>query len=140
MDVWFDSGSSWAYVGSLADSGRIFWQSLSMFGIKSLAYPKVEEELGSPVDLYLEGQDQHRGWLGSEKRCRLAARQLVWLEIFVPQSRKALQCLLCRFQSSLITSVAVNDRAPYKSAWGQVDTELFHHDSAGTISMTKLRS
>ncbi|CAJ1387050.1 unnamed protein product [Effrenium voratum] len=54
MDVWFDSGSSWAY---------------------------VEEELGSPVDLYLEGQDQHRGW----------------------------------FQSSLITSVAVNDRAPYKS-------------------------
>jgi len=54
MDVWFDSGSSWAY---------------------------VEEQLGSPVDLYLEGQDQHRGW----------------------------------FQSSLITSVAVNDRAPYKS-------------------------
>lgn len=73
MDVWFDSGSSWAYVGSLADSGRIFWGSLSMFGIKSLAYPKVEEELGSPVDLYLEGQDQHRGWLGPEKRCRLAA-------------------------------------------------------------------
>ena len=26
----------------------------------------------------------------------------------------------CRFQSSLITSVAVNDRAPYKSARGQV--------------------
>jgi len=54
MDVWFDSGSSWAY---------------------------VEDYLGSPVDLYLEGQDQHRGW----------------------------------FQSSLITSVAVNNRAPYKS-------------------------
>lgn len=42
----------------------------SMFGIKSLADPKVEEELGSPVDLYLEGQDQHRGWLGSEKSMR----------------------------------------------------------------------
>lgn len=54
MDVWFDSGSSWAY---------------------------VQEKLGSPVDLYLEGSDQHRGW----------------------------------FQSSLITSVAVNGRAPYKS-------------------------
>ena len=40
-------------------------------GIK-LADPKVEEELGSPVDLYLEGQDQHRGWLGSEG-CRIAA-------------------------------------------------------------------
>jgi len=54
MDVWFDSGSSWAY---------------------------VEDIIGSPVDLYLEGSDQHRGW----------------------------------FQSSLITSVAVNDRAPYKT-------------------------
>jgi isoleucyl-tRNA synthetase len=54
MDVWFDSGSSWA---------------------------AVRDRLGSPVDLYLEGQDQFRGW----------------------------------FQSSLITSVAVNGRAPYKS-------------------------
>eukprot|EP00931_Biecheleriopsis_adriatica_P031265 TRINITY_DN18359_c0_g2_i1.p1 TRINITY_DN18359_c0_g2~~TRINITY_DN18359_c0_g2_i1.p1 ORF type:complete len:1056 (+),score=244.62 TRINITY_DN18359_c0_g2_i1:50-3217(+) len=54
MDVWFDSGSSWAY---------------------------VEQFVGGPVDLYLEGSDQHRGW----------------------------------FQSSLITSVAVNGRAPYKS-------------------------
>lgn len=57
MDVWFDSGSSWAGVAS------------------------ARGELGYPADLYLEGSDQHRGW----------------------------------FQSSLLTSVAVNDKAPYKS-------------------------
>jgi len=55
MDVWFDSGSSWAAVAKQ----------------RGLAYP---------VDLYLEGSDQHRGW----------------------------------FQSSLLTSVAVNGVAPYK--------------------------
>ncbi|MBE9202813.1 isoleucine--tRNA ligase [Synechocystis salina LEGE 06099] len=57
MDVWFDSGSSWAAV---ADN---------------------RPELKYPVDLYLEGSDQHRGW----------------------------------FQSSLLTSVAVNGIAPYKT-------------------------
>ncbi|HEY9640081.1 MAG TPA: isoleucine--tRNA ligase [Coleofasciculaceae cyanobacterium] len=57
MDVWFDSGSSWAAVTSQ-------WQGMRY-----------------PVDLYLEGSDQHRGW----------------------------------FQSSLLTSVAVNGHAPYKS-------------------------
>nr|WP_228016704.1 isoleucine--tRNA ligase [Synechocystis sp. LEGE 06083] len=57
MDVWFDSGSSWAAV---ADN---------------------RSELKYPVDLYLEGSDQHRGW----------------------------------FQSSLLTSVAVNGIAPYKT-------------------------
>ncbi len=55
MDVWFDSGSSWAAV--LEGRG-----------------------LGYPADLYLEGSDQHRGW----------------------------------FQSSLLTSVAVNGQAPYR--------------------------
>ncbi|MEB3326774.1 MAG: isoleucine--tRNA ligase [Synechococcus sp.] len=55
MDVWFDSGSSWA--GVLQQRG-----------------------LGYPADLYLEGSDQHRGW----------------------------------FQSSLLTSVAVNGHAPYR--------------------------
>ncbi|MFM7405905.1 MAG: isoleucine--tRNA ligase, partial [Cuspidothrix sp.] len=57
MDVWFDSGSSWASVA------------------------KQRSELGYPVDMYLEGSDQHRGW----------------------------------FQSSLLTSVAVNGIAPYKT-------------------------
>jgi len=56
MDVWFDSGSSWAAVAKARG-------------------------LGYPVDLYLEGSDQHRGW----------------------------------FQSSLLTSVAVNGTAPYKT-------------------------
>jgi len=41
MDVWFDSGSSWAAVA------------------------KQREELQYPVDLYLEGSDQHRGWFQS---------------------------------------------------------------------------
>lgn len=57
MDVWFDSGSSWAAVA------------------------EQRGELRYPVDIYLEGSDQHRGW----------------------------------FQSSLLTSVAVNNCAPYKT-------------------------
>ncbi|HIK31664.1 MAG TPA: isoleucine--tRNA ligase [Oscillatoriales cyanobacterium M59_W2019_021] len=56
MDVWFDSGSSWSAVA-------------------------LERGLGYPVDVYLEGSDQHRGW----------------------------------FQSSLLTSVATNGIAPYKT-------------------------
>ena len=63
MDVWFDSGSSWAGVlGGIACG-------------ESRA-----PELHYPADLYLEGSDQHRGW----------------------------------FQSSLLTSVAVNGHAPYR--------------------------
>jgi isoleucyl-tRNA synthetase len=57
MDVWFDSGSSWAAVA------------------------KGRDNLKYPVDIYLEGSDQHRGW----------------------------------FQSSLLTSVASNGVAPYKT-------------------------
>ena len=41
MDVWFDSGSSWASVA------------------------KQREELKYPADIYLEGSDQHRGWFQS---------------------------------------------------------------------------
>jgi isoleucyl-tRNA synthetase len=41
MDVWFDSGSSWAAVARQRDN---------------LVYP---------VDMYLEGSDQHRGWFQS---------------------------------------------------------------------------
>ena len=41
MDVWFDSGSSWAAVA------------------------QAREGLRYPVDLYLEGSDQHRGWFQS---------------------------------------------------------------------------
>jgi len=74
MDVWFDSGSSWAGVlGGLAEgsttAGRLSTPAIA--GRPGLRYP---------ADLYLEGSDQHRGW----------------------------------FQSSLLTSVAVNGQAPYK--------------------------
>lgn len=41
MDVWFDSGSSWAAVA------------------------KQRAGLTYPVDMYLEGSDQHRGWFQS---------------------------------------------------------------------------
>ncbi|MBE7703498.1 MAG: isoleucine--tRNA ligase [Cyanobacteria bacterium SIG28] len=59
MDVWFDSGITWRAV-----------------------VEKRAEELGhTPVDMYLEGSDQHRGW----------------------------------FQSSLLTSIATQNKAPYKS-------------------------
>ncbi|MFM7311629.1 MAG: class I tRNA ligase family protein, partial [Cyanobium sp.] len=68
MDVWFDSGSSWAGVlGGLAPSDP--------------DEAALEAGLRYPADLYLEGSDQHRGW----------------------------------FQSSLLTSVAVNGRAPYRT-------------------------
>jgi len=66
MDVWFDSGSSWAGVlGGLVTGGGIV----------------AKTGLNYPADLYLEGSDQHRGW----------------------------------FQSSLLTSVAVNGQAPFKT-------------------------
>lgn len=58
MDVWFDSGVTWRAV-----------------------VEKRSQELGNiPVDMYLEGSDQHRGW----------------------------------FQSSLLTCMATEGRAPYK--------------------------
>ena len=41
LDVWFDSGSSWA------------------------AVLEPDEELAYPADIYLEGSDQHRGWFNA---------------------------------------------------------------------------
>jgi len=59
MDVWFDSGITWRAV-----------------------VEKRAEQLGhTPVDMYLEGSDQYRGW----------------------------------FQSSLLTSIATQEKSPYKS-------------------------
>lgn len=48
LDVWFDSGSTHAFV---LESG--VWPEL------------VRDEGGAPADLYLEGSDQHRGWFQS---------------------------------------------------------------------------
>jgi len=50
MDVWFDSGSSWAGVVS------------------------AREGLSFPADLYLEGSDQHRGWFQSSLLTSVAAQ------------------------------------------------------------------
>jgi isoleucyl-tRNA synthetase len=52
LDVWFDSGSSWAAV---LDSG--VWPTLQY-----------------PADLYLEGSDQHRGWFMSSLMISIGAR------------------------------------------------------------------
>lgn len=53
MDVWFDSGSSWAGV----------------------VQERAEKELGLsfPADIYLEGSDQHRGWFQSSLLTSVAA-------------------------------------------------------------------
>jgi isoleucyl-tRNA synthetase len=50
LDVWFDSGSS------------------------HVAVCEQREDLGSPVDLYLEGSDQHRGWFQSSLLVGIGAR------------------------------------------------------------------
>lgn len=52
FDVWFESGSSWAAVMRRRD--------------------QTHAE-GSPVDLYLEGSDQHRGWFQSSMLTGLGA-------------------------------------------------------------------
>ena len=96
MDVWFDSGSSWAGVlGGLKPSAPSDQPNQADQGVTpagpasadgALAAPGRGSSSGGsarasyPADLYLEGSDQHRGW----------------------------------FQSSLLTSVAVNGHAPYK--------------------------
>jgi isoleucyl-tRNA synthetase len=49
MDVWFDSGSSWASVAA------------------------ARPGLKYPADLYLEGSDQHRGWFQSSLLTSVAA-------------------------------------------------------------------
>ncbi|MGQ9919734.1 MAG: isoleucine--tRNA ligase [Desulfobacca sp.] len=51
LDVWFDSGVSFA------------------------AVLEAREDLGFPADLYLEGSDQHRGWFHSALLTAVATRQ-----------------------------------------------------------------
>jgi isoleucyl-tRNA synthetase len=50
LDVWFDSGVSWA------------------------AVCEPNPDLGIPVDLYLEGSDQHRGWFHSSLLAAVGTR------------------------------------------------------------------
>jgi isoleucyl-tRNA synthetase len=51
LDVWFDSGVSYA------------------------AVMEARDYLGSPSDLYLEGSDQHRGWFHSSLLCSVGTRE-----------------------------------------------------------------
>ncbi|XP_054651382.1 isoleucine--tRNA ligase, mitochondrial isoform X1 [Dunckerocampus dactyliophorus] len=81
LDIWFDSGASWAAVleeelegDSEEPESRLSWLPAS------LRKPLVAEA-DSRADTYVEGKDQIGGW----------------------------------FQSSLLTSVAVRNKAPYKS-------------------------
>eukprot|EP00804_Cyclotella_cryptica_P006133 CCRYP_018437-RA/>CCRYP_018437-RA protein AED:0.15 eAED:0.15 QI:1269/1/1/1/1/1/2/1097/740 len=53
MDVWFDSGSSWAGVTQQRANDDM--------------------GLGFPADIYLEGSDQHRGWFQSSLLTSVAA-------------------------------------------------------------------
>ena len=55
MDVWFDSGSSWAGV------------------VQERA--NKEKGLSYPADIYLEGSDQHRGWFQSSLLTSVAANK-----------------------------------------------------------------
>eukprot|EP00578_Thalassiosira_sp_NH16_P010339 CAMPEP_0181104772 /NCGR_PEP_ID=MMETSP1071-20121207/15612_1 /TAXON_ID=35127 /ORGANISM="Thalassiosira sp., Strain NH16" /LENGTH=1088 /DNA_ID=CAMNT_0023188005 /DNA_START=250 /DNA_END=3516 /DNA_ORIENTATION=+ len=55
MDVWFDSGSSWA--GVLQERAS------------------KEMGLNFPADIYLEGSDQHRGWFQSSLLTSVAANK-----------------------------------------------------------------
>ena len=56
LDVWFDSGASWAGVLERRESLK-----------------RAPEE-GPPADLYLEGSDQHRGWFQSSLLVSVATR------------------------------------------------------------------
>jgi isoleucyl-tRNA synthetase len=101
MDVWFDSGSSWAAVCRQTDS------------------------LSFPADLYMEGSDQHR----YAHHTLWPSVEHFWLAACSHSCAAADVPLHCRgwFQSSLLTSVAVTGSAPYK----QVLTHGFVLDEKG---------
>ena len=113
MDVWFDSGSSWAgvlgrdpalnYPADLyLEVGRVrCWRGALSLGLPAAcraaqpaSHVRMHPRLSAPRPfLSLQGSDQHRGW----------------------------------FQSSLLTSVAANGHAPYR----QVLTHGFVLDDKG---------
>ncbi|XP_048084422.1 LOW QUALITY PROTEIN: isoleucine--tRNA ligase, mitochondrial [Alosa alosa] len=82
LDIWFDSGVSWAAVleeeqEEQAESSAKSESRLSWFSLPSALVPEADPR----ADVYIEGKDQLGGW----------------------------------FQSSLLTSVAVRKKAPYKT-------------------------
>jgi len=101
IDAWFELGAD-ELLGADADHYDKTTDTLDVWfdsGVSHYSVIDARAELGDlPVDLYLEGSDQHRGW----------------------------------FQSSLLTSVAMNGIAPYKTAL----THGFTIDAQG-IKMSK---
>ena len=83
IDAWFDLEPESLLGDEAGDYEKVtditdVWMDSGLF---HHCISTVRDEVSYPVDLYLEGSDQHRGW----------------------------------FQSSLLTSVAMHRRAPYKS-------------------------
>ncbi|MEC7803615.1 MAG: isoleucine--tRNA ligase [Pseudomonadota bacterium] len=95
IDAWFDMpveellGDDAGQYEKVPDTMDVWMDS----GVVHHFLSRIRPEIGGPVDLYLEGSDQHRGW----------------------------------FQSSLLTSVAMHGRAPYR----QVLTHGFVVDDKG---------
>ena len=96
IDAWFDLDPA-ELLGAEAEQYEKVTDTLDVWfdsGVTHACVVDRRPELGeTPVDLYLEGSDQHRGW----------------------------------FQSSLLTSVAMRGRAPYRTAL----THGFTVDSQG---------
>ena len=95
IDAWFDMPAEELLGDEAADYEKVpdtmdVWMDS---GVVHHCLSRMRPEIGDPVDLYLEGSDQHRGW----------------------------------FQSSLLTSVAMHGRAPYR----QVLTHGFVVDDKG---------
>ncbi|MCG6975063.1 MAG: isoleucine--tRNA ligase [Acidiferrobacterales bacterium] len=101
VDAWFEMDAA-DLLGTTANDYEMTTDTLDVWfdsGVSHYCVVEARAELGAlPVDLYLEGSDQHRGW----------------------------------FQSSLLTSVAMNGAAPYKTAL----THGFTIDAQG-IKMSK---
>ncbi|XP_026027564.1 isoleucine--tRNA ligase, mitochondrial-like isoform X2 [Astatotilapia calliptera] len=81
LDIWFDSGASWAAVLEEEMEENSEPESHLRWLPAGLQKSLVTAESDSRADVYVEGKDQIGGW----------------------------------FQSSLLTSVAVRNKAPYKS-------------------------
>ena len=110
LDVWFDSGSSWNVVVGGGEQGENF----------------------RPADLYLEGSDQHRGFVHSGNWHTMICLWLQFvIELFVFVAWTTLTTMLSVlrrwFLSSLLTATACTGSAPYRT----VLTHGFCVDEAG---------
>ncbi|KAF0896070.1 hypothetical protein E2562_018185 [Oryza meyeriana var. granulata] len=72
MDVWFDSGSSWAAVLAKRNG------------------------LNFPADIYLEGSDQHRGWFQSSLLTSIATTGNCGIMFVTALCRNSNENLFCK--------------------------------------------